>query len=264
MLLIAGRHQPTFAALGLKSFDSIAAAFGPKQRPARTSVFVERTELGGPAPTPVFYKQYFYQPSSFGFLGRPSKARCEFNNYGVFETLDIRCAERIACGEERDKLGRLRSAFIITRAIPEAVGLIDFMSRRASTHPAASNVRRRRAALRQLAAMTRAIHDAGFYHHDLVWRNILVNVDPGGGPQVWWIDCPRGQFDRWSPWRRRRQLKDLASLDKCGSQYCSRTERLDFIQSYLGKRTMDAAARALARDVTRYRRERWPEDWHGR
>lgn len=252
------------AALGLKSFDSIAATFGPKQCPTKTSVFVERTELGGPSPTPAFYKQYFYRPPSFGFLGRPSKARCEYNNYGVFETLNLRCAERIACGEDRDKLGRLRSAFIITRAIPDAIGLIDFMSGRADNKPAVATSRGRRTVLRQLAAMTRVIHEAGFYHHDLVWRNILVNVDSNGGPQVWWIDCPRGQFDRWSPWRRRRQLKDLASLDKCGSQYCSRTERLEFIKSYLGRKTIDAAVRTLARDVTRYRRERWPEDWHGR
>lgn len=266
MLLIAERHQPSFAALGLNSFDSVAAAFGPKQDPTKTSVFVERSSLNVPsaAPIPIFYKQYFHRPPSFGFLARPSKARCEYDNYGVFERLNIRCAERIACGEDRDKLGRLRSAFIITRAIPESIGLIEFMNKGGPSGTSSSNARARRTVLRQLAAMTRAIHEASFYHHDLVWRNILVNFDSHGAPHVWWIDCPRGQIDRWSPWRRRRQWKDLASLDKCGSQYCSRTERLDFIKAYLGAKTIDTAVRGLARDVTRYRRARWPEDWHGR
>ena len=59
-------------------------------------------------------------------------------------------------------------------------------------------------------------------------------------------------------------LKDLAGLDKCGSQYCTRSERLDFAKTYLGKKSIDPETLTLARDVTRYRRERWPEDWNGR
>ena len=264
MLLIAEPYQAMFAALGLNSFDSIAAAFGPGQLPRKTSVFVEQRSLVGTdnVPVPIFYKQYFHQPPSLAFIGRPSKARCEYNNYATFSTLNICCAERIACGEQRDQIGRLRSAFIITRAIPDAVGLIEFMTKRCPANSSAANRRSRRAALRQLAAMTRAIHRAGFYHHDLVWRNILVTVDATAGPQVWWIDCPRGQFDRWSPWRRRRLLKDLASLDKSASKFCSRTERLDFIKAYLGKTKLDGEVWTLIRDAIRYRRERWPEDWN--
>ena len=142
-------------------------------------------------------------------------------------------------------MGRLRSAFIITRAIPDATGLIEFMSQRCPAASGAANAQSRRAVLRQLAEMTRAIHQAGFFHNDLYWRNILVSLEKNRPPLVWWIDCPRGQFDRWSPWRRRRLLKDLAGLDKCGSRYCTRSERLDFAKTYLDKKSLDADIRFL-------------------
>src|SRR5437762_9771697 len=38
--------------------------------------------------------------------------------------------EPIACGEQRDGLGRLRRAFILTRAIPGAMTLPDFVQKR--------------------------------------------------------------------------------------------------------------------------------------
>lgn len=264
MLLIAEPYRPTFTALGLNSFDSIASSFGPGQPAQKSGVFVEQRMLHTPGrpPIPIFYKQYFHHPPSLGFLGRASKARCEYASYEAFTALEIRCAGRVACGEQRDWLGRLRSAFIITRAIPEAMGLIEFLSKRCPLRSGPASATSRRAALRQLAAMTRVIHGANFYHHDLVWRNILVTMDANGGPLVWWIDCPRGQFDRWSPWRHRRVLKDLASLDKSASKFCSRTERIDFIRAYLGKTKLDGEAWTLIRDAIRYRRQRWPEDWN--
>ena len=235
MLLIAEPYQPTFAALELNSFDSIVAAFGTAPRADRESVKVEQSVIASSAgsPVPIFFKQYFYPHPSLAFWGRASKAHCEFRHYGVFVQTDVRCAERIACGEKRDHLGRLRHAFIITRSVPDAATFIDFMSRT----PAAASSRSfqlRRNVLRQLARMTRRSHDAGFYHRDLYGRNVLVTETPEQGPLVWWIDCPRGQFDRWSPWRRRSALKDLASLDKSASKYCSRNERLTFIKAYLG------------------------------
>jgi len=263
MLLIAEPYQAMFAALGLNSFDSITAAFGTPPRADRESVKVEQSVIaraGGP-PVPVFFKQYFYPRPSLAFWGRASKAHCEFRHYGVFMQADVRCAERIACGEKRDRFGRLRHAFIITRTVPDAATFIGFMS---STPPSAASrtVQLRRNILRQLARMTRRSHDAGFYHRDLYGRNVLVTETPEQGPLVWWIDCPRGVFDRWSPWRRRSALKDLASLDKSASKHCSRSERLAFIQEYLAKPALDADAKKWIRDALDYRRQRWPEDWN--
>ncbi len=264
--LIDARYQPAFAALGLNSFDSIAACFASQPSLRKGPVLVKQGTIeppGAPA-LPVFFKQYEHASDSWKFWGRRSKARCEYENYEAFVRLGVDCAQRVACGEQRASSGRLRRAFIITVAIPAALNLVDFLATHCPKRATAESRDLRASLRRQLAGMTRRIHQAGFFHHDLVWRNILVNWQPPAGPKVWWIDCPRGQFDRWSPWRHRRLLKDLASLDKSASKYCTRGERLAFIKEYLDKPRLDAEVRQLARAAIAYRKERWPEDWNGR
>ena len=263
MLLVDARYQPAFAALELNSFDSVLRHFGGDKLPANTAVRVRTRELAVPGqPTvAVYYKQYEYRPASWAFLGRRSKARREFENYAAMEDLALACAQRIACGESRDAIGRLRRAFIITRAIPDAVSLLDFLTRPSQApvgQPARTAIRQ------QLAQLTRASHAGGFFHSDLYWRNVLISGGPAGPPKVWWIDSPRGLRDTWSPWRDRRRIKDLAALDKAASCHCRRGERAAFVAEYLGKSRLDAEARQFIREVLAYRQHRWPEDWNER
>ena len=98
MLLIAGPYESTLTALGLKSFNSIAAAFGPDQPPRKSGAFVQpRTlNLPGEPPASIFYKQYFHQPPSLGFLGRPSKARREYDNYETFASMICSCVRLLS------------------------------------------------------------------------------------------------------------------------------------------------------------------------
>jgi len=261
MLLVQADFQPAFQRLGLSSCDSVVRHF--TDQPASAKVTVRSAELVLPdgSKEAVFYKQYDYTPPAWKFIGRSSKARCEFENYAVFARLGIACATPIACGEERGNLGRLRRAFIITRAIPEAVTLKDFVQQRCANRADHTDRRARASLLRQLADMTRRIHTASFFHHDLVWRNIVVTGSPPAGLKLWWIDCPRGGFDRWSPLRHRRRLRDLASLDKLASELCSKNERLWFVKFYLGKTRLDISTRKLVHDVLEYRRTHWPDDW---
>lgn len=263
MLCIESEFQPAFAAAGLESTGAVCRRLLDEPPPPQTGVYVKPVEMDWPGRgrLPLFFKLYSHKRPSWRFLGRASKARCEFHNYGVFDGLGIRCARRVACGEERDGIGRLRRAFILTEAIPGAVTLTEYFRDIAnSPRPDASLLRL--VLIRQLAEMTRRAHAADFFHHDLVWRNVLVTHTPPGEPQLWWIDCPRGQFDRWSPWRRRRRIKDLASLDKVASQLATKRERLVFVKLYLGLERLDAPAKALIRDTLAYRKQRWPDDWH--
>ena len=263
MLIVAAAFQDAFAQLGLDTPALVRAHFLPGPIPAKTTVIVKPATLvqSDGSSMEVFYKQYEYAPPTWRFLGRPSKARCEYDNYGVFMRLKLPCARRVAWGEERDGWSRLRRAFILTQAIPDAVSLKEFFQAPAGL---TSSLRRslRRTLRNQLADMTRRIHAADFYHHDLVWRNLLVTWRAPAAPQLWWIDCPRGGFVRWSPGRERRRIKDLASLDKVASQVCTRTERAAFIRAYLGRPSLDVEARKLIRAVLAYRRKRWPKDWH--
>ena len=257
---IDARYRAIFARMGLARCDAIIRRFQPASPPEKTAVLVVSSaiEAADGESLAVFFKLYHYQSPSWRFVGRSSKARCEFDNYEVFERLGVACAERIAWGGERDWLGRLRRAFIITKAIPNAGNLVEFVQKFCPDRSTAGRRQMRAALATQLAAMTQRLHAAQFFHHDLVWRNVLVEYATPGEPKLWWIDCPRGHFDRWSPLRHRRLLKDLASLAKGAMKFCTRGERLEFVKHYLGKPRLDNKVKRLAREAVAYGRRRWP------
>jgi tRNA A-37 threonylcarbamoyl transferase component Bud32 len=207
----------------------------------------------------VFFKQYVFPMPAWMFIGRRSKARREYENYAVFQQMDIPCPQALACGELRDGLGRLRRAFILTRAVPDAQTLIEFVQTRCPGRATLASRMLRLDIITRFAPMVARMHRRNFFHNDLVWRNLLVSSAPQSTPEVWWIDCPRGHFV-WIK-RHRLQLKDLAALDKQASRNCTRAERLAFVKAYLGKRRLDADAKRLAREVLAYKRRRWRDEW---
>ena len=249
-LYVHPRFAELWAKAGASTVAETATRFLPDQ-PKGQKVTVHRVTLSGPQPVDVFIKLYQHRSDPWRFLFRRSKARCEFENYLTFERLEVSAAEVIACGEERDGLGRLRRDFIVTRAVPKCSGLADFFR----GHP---DWQQRGNILSDLADIVRRLHAANFFYYDLVWRNLLVSTE-NGNAKVVLIDCPRGGIARFG--RDRRMLRDLASLDKVASKICSRTESLRFLMLYLGKKKPDGETRALARAALAYRRKRWPEDW---
>jgi hypothetical protein len=264
MLMIDAAFEPAFASLGLDSFSSISKFFLGNQQRGDAKVIVRQGTLPRPGgqPLSVFYKYYQPTRAKWEFVGRRSKARCEFENYDTFQRLGLPAPERIAMGEERDALGRLLRTFIITRAIPDALTLVEFVQKHCPDRRSAQARSLREGLTRQMAELTRRMHSAGFIHRDLVWRNVLVTWEPPALPKVWWIDCPRGAFARWPFLRSGPRMRDLASLDKLASRWCSAVERVRFVKLYLGKPRLDAEAKQLIRDELRYRKDRWPEDWN--
>ena len=93
---------------------------------------------------------------------------------------------------------------------------------------------RRDSIIDQLSHFTRAMHAQHFYHQDLKWRNILARID-GDQTELFWIDCPKGDFTRSTIHQSRRALKDCATLDKLGRLHCTKEERLRFVAGYLDK-----------------------------
>ncbi|HMJ91343.1 MAG TPA: lipopolysaccharide kinase InaA family protein [Candidatus Acidoferrum sp.] len=250
-LQIESQFEPMLRALGLSSFETITKHFTHGSM-TRGEVFVTPARLNANATSmDVFFKLYRHERPSWRFWKRDSKARREFQNYRQLETLGVPVAQRVAVGEQRDVIGRLKSAFIITVAVPGARTLIEF----------AQDQPMRAGRLRIYAELSRAVrvmHEANFFHHDLVWRNVLVN-ERG---EIVLIDCPRGGVSHFG--KERRRLRDLASLDKSAWKFCRRTERLRFLLAYLGKTRVDDEARTLIHTCLSYRRTRWPEDWSGK
>lgn len=254
-LFVNPLYESAFAAQSWTRFDRVFAHFFTDYG-RRIRVTVKPVMVPTPAgEIAAFFKLYHLGSRSWSFCLRLSKSRREFENYAIFRRLGISAAEPIAWGEERGFLGRLLRNFILTRAVPAACELDDYLA----TAPRREH---RDDLRRELADMVRRLHAACFYHHDLVARNVLVSRADASRPRLFLIDCPRGAFASFGG--PRKALRDLASLDKSAVRCCSRTERLRFLLEYLGQDRPDAKSRALARACLHYRRARWPEDWKGR
>lgn len=203
---------------------------------------------------PAYFKIYTYSRPSWRFFGRWSKARREIESYEVFKRLGIRCARWIACGEVRDFIGRLRKAIILTESIPDALPLEEYLETYCPDGSRREFRQLRNAISAQIADGVRRIHNAGFFHHDLRWRNVLVTHN-NGRPKVWWIDCPRGRFEPISLLRRRRAIKDIACLGRVRDSLFTVTEQARFIRDVVGDD--HAEFRRLMREVTAYTARKW-------
>lgn len=122
MLFIAEPYRRLLGSLGLKSYDSMSRFFlGPAPETSESvAIRSARVDDSPAGPLDVFFKEYRYVRPSWWFVGRRSKARCEFDNYMVLSRLQVP-------GEDRDAIGRLRRAFILTRAIPDSQTLAAFL-----------------------------------------------------------------------------------------------------------------------------------------
>jgi tRNA A-37 threonylcarbamoyl transferase component Bud32 len=170
------------------------------------------------------------------------------------QQLGIACPQVLAMGEQR-RFGQLQAAFIITRGLDDSDNLEHFA--RHTWYPMAADQRRlvyrqiRHALLRQL----RAAHGAGFCHHDLKWRNVLVRAEQNEYT-TYWIDCPRARFMKHRP--RRLQLVDLGALARLAISYLSPFEQMRFLRDYLGPQHA-SQARRLFLDIQAYLARRPPE-----
>lgn len=158
-----------------------------------------------------------------------SRPLAEYRNLAYFARLGIPVPRIVGYGTERT-LGLFRRGTIITEAVPQATDLQTLVR----TRPALFLDRNWLfPVLRLLAEYVRRLHEDGFTHGDLKWRNILATTTET--PRVFLIDCPSGSHKL--PLRHKHFIiKDLASLDKLAAQHLSRTTRLRF---YLWYRTQN-------------------------
>lgn len=176
------------------------------------------------------------------FLGR-SRVRAEWENLAVFKALGIKTADVVAFGEET--CGEYRGA-VVSR---ELRGTTDLAQMARQNHELLGRSEWRRAVIRRLSAAVRALHNDGFVHNDLKWRNILVTSD--SEPEVYLIDCPMGR-KLWGLLLHRGIIKDLACLDKVGKKALSRTDRLRFYLAYRGVESLSDADKTQLRKISRF------------
>jgi tRNA A-37 threonylcarbamoyl transferase component Bud32 len=204
----------------------------------------------------TFVKVYSYRKSPFQRLWRRGKARIEARNLLFFNAIGIASPRIIAWGERKNAIGKIVDDFIITKAISDTQILNEFMTTACPDRSQPIYCSRRDSIIDQLARATRAIHSHHFYHQDLNWRNILVRAD-GDQTELFWIDCPIGDFTNSAIHQTRRALKDCAKLDKLARLRCTQEERLRFVAGYLDHPVDAPEVATFARAISDYRRKRF-------
>lgn len=166
------------------------------------------------------------------YIGR-GRLQGEWENLLYFAQLGIAIPRIVAYGQHC-RWGQFKEGILITEEVTDAHDLLT-LSRQ---HPEYFTDKQwLRTVLQQTADYTRCLHQQGFVHWDLKWRNILVATPPHNEPQVYFFDCPLGRR-RWGWLKQRGAIKDLACLDKVGRKTLSRSQRLTFFRDYLQTRLL--------------------------
>lgn len=245
------------AAAGLDAVSRVLAREGDHLAAwSRTSDAV-RVDLPAPGGA-VFIKRYHYprwrhrRRALFrGVFFGASRARNEFRNLAQMRSLGIQAVRPVAWGERRS-LHFLTSCFLITEAVPDAASLAAFVQTFGARGHVADNPHTRHELLRSLARDIRRMHDAGFVHQDLFWRNVLIRPQSSGRFEFYFLDASVGRRVRWK-WRRRDKIvRDLAALSVLAPDFISRTDQYRFMLAYLAARRVADEDRAWLLDVQKH------------
>ncbi|MFT3848013.1 MAG: lipopolysaccharide kinase InaA family protein [Propionivibrio sp.] len=170
----------------------------------------------------------------FGLRGllAPQRVVREARNFLFFREQGVPTATVVAYGLERS-FGRFVRGALVTEEVPNTRDL----AKTVREHPEYLKDKPWFDAVsKQVAETTRRLHDAGFAHNDLKWRNLLVNDEQP--PRIYLIDCPFGNH-WWHVFLQYRIVKDLASLDREAKKNLSRTQRLRFYLAYAQSTRLD-------------------------
>ena len=137
----------------------------------------------------------------------------------------------IVAAVEYRRAGVLVRSFFVTREVPDAV-TADARWRAILAEPDAGRRRRaRRALARGLGELFRRLHAAGLYHADLKDVNVLVR-GPLEAPTFVLLDLECVHALGRVP--QRRQVKNLVQLARTLGRASGATDRLRFLEAYLG------------------------------
>jgi tRNA A-37 threonylcarbamoyl transferase component Bud32 len=232
----------------------------PTEKVKNRSAVFERQVIDAGNAVDTYVKIYANKRHPMQRIFRPGRSRIEASNLLFFKSIGIAVPRILGWGEQRNAIGRIVQEFIITEAISEAEQLDKFVPKHCPEPDLSEHRTIRMHIIKQLAQWTRAMHDEGFIHEDLKWRNILAR-ETDGAPELFYIDCPIGHFTKPGPEMKRKQLKDCATLDKLARHECTKEEREAFIRAYLGPDFSEKHAQKLCQEIEDYRRQRFdPKD----
>jgi tRNA A-37 threonylcarbamoyl transferase component Bud32 len=203
----------------------------------------------------VYFKRYVYAKKKWHeFFLRPAKPAVELWAYSRLQSLGIPTLEVVAFAERR-LFGMMVAGCIVTRGVPDTIDLGAFARTVWCHWPRERRIETARALAGALLDQARTAHRHGFFHHDLKWRNILVNAQ-GDPESLVWIDAPRAS--RMLFRERRGVVTDLSGLARIAISLFSRFELMRFVHLYLGAEGGSTEAKRLFSQVQRHLGRRMP------
>lgn len=183
-----------------------------------------------------------------GTFFKQSRARSEFRTLSLMRQLGIQAVRPVAFGERR--IGHfVRSCFLITEGVPDCMALSSFIKQFGEHRGSAKAIRLRREILSALARQIRHMHDAGFVHRELFWRNVLIRALPDDRFEFYFVDASVGRRIRLAPRRHESIVGDLAALGAVAPHFCSKADQLRFLLEYLDADTLSKDNRDWLRRV---------------
>jgi tRNA A-37 threonylcarbamoyl transferase component Bud32 len=236
------------ADMGLREFDDFFALKGAQCVRNRESASLHRTTLVcGARQEAIFVKTQNYLGLPRLRRMGPEKADREARNYAIMVACGIETPHVICYGQRR-RGGFLMSGLLVTREVPNGVGLEDWFAQRGIRAP-----HERHRLLRLLARVISRMHACGFYHIDLQWRNIKVAECDDRSPRIVLLDSARGGRRRWPASREYGRARDLSSLFKDARRYLTRSEMVRWLREYLDVPRLGAREKQLIWTIFRDR-----------
>ncbi len=233
---------------GLHTVQRVLDCVG--DRLAAWSRTTDTIQVGLEGGASVFVKRYHYARWKSRLKGMfrgtffgASRVRAEFRALQTMRKLGIQAVRPVAYGERRS-LHFLHSCYLITEAVPGSTSLATYAQQRAGLNHSPASFRLRRQILMVLARQIRQMHEQGFVHGDLFWRNVLIRVLGEENCEFYFLDAGLGHR-LWRKDRDRRDIvNDIAELTAVAPAFCSRTDLIRFAKTYLDQPRLDADALA--------------------
>lgn len=203
----------------------------------------------------VYFKRYVFKNHKWRFFLRTSKAATELLNYQHIKNIGIPTLDVIGLYEQRT-FGRLNIACIITKEIPNTIQLDNFYQNVLLKMPLTKQKVVLTSIQQNLFHQLKLAHSANFFHLDLKWRNILIDLNDDSYTPIW-IDCPRGKQSKILKYKNK--VADLSALARKGLSFFTTQQLYRMLLMYLGKEKTRQEARKLFSDISSHLSRRPPK-----
>ena len=189
----------------------------------------------------IYLKRYnaFSCRYRLGSLFQDSGALRSLRGAAILSESGIRTARPLAAVDSRS-WGMLNGSFFLSEEIQNGKTADAYWREELLTVKGKEGAERRKRFLQGMGELFRCLHKQDVYHNDLKDANILVRRDSRTGSEQFFLLDLEG-IRRYRRLNRRRRSKNLVQLNRTLGKYVRTTDKLRFLESYLGPSFSDRA-----------------------